>query len=181
MNRLKHIEAIAQAKGIAFPEEPEQPSAPLTTTRPQIGEVLLNDTNTFAQGNVKSAIYHAATKVLECTSQEEMFGLIESGNWVVTDAFMQNQCKVFVLIRIKNQPIEMATNKELFLANGFPEDYIIDRDHEGNEYGKSKQVARCGNAVPPPFAAALVQVNLPELCGGKALENMAELTKQIAI
>lgn len=25
-------------------------------------------------------------------------------------------------------------------------------------------VARCGNAVPPPFAEALVRANLPELC-----------------
>lgn len=30
---------------------------------------------------------------------------------------------------------------------------------------KTKQVARCGNAVPPPFAEALVKANLPELCG----------------
>ncbi|BDT23202.1 hypothetical protein [Citrobacter freundii] len=31
-------------------------------------------------------------------------------------------------------------------------------------YAKDKQVARCGNAVPPPFAEALVGANLPELC-----------------
>ncbi|MBM7343746.1 site-specific DNA-cytosine methylase, partial [Pantoea coffeiphila] len=31
-------------------------------------------------------------------------------------------------------------------------------------YAKDKQVARCGNAVPPPFAEALVRANLPELC-----------------
>ncbi|QNB48185.1 hypothetical protein BR63_19070 [Thermanaerosceptrum fracticalcis] len=29
---------------------------------------------------------------------------------------------------------------------------------------KSKQIARCGNAVSPPFAEALVRANLPELC-----------------
>jgi len=32
------------------------------------------------------------------------------------------------------------------------------------KYAKDKQVARCGNAVPPPFAEALVRVNLPEMC-----------------
>lgn len=43
-------------------------------------------------------------------------------------------------------------------------DYIIDKDYTGKQYPKSEQVARCGNAVPPPFAEALVRVNLPELC-----------------
>nr|DAH61102.1 MAG TPA: Modification methylase HhaI/DNA Complex-SPECIFICITY, CPG SEQUENCE, C5-METHYLCYTOSINE, NUCLEOTIDE [Caudoviricetes sp.] len=35
------------------------------------------------------------------------------------------------------------------------------------KYAKDKQVARCGNAVPPPFAEALVRANLPELCQKK--------------
>jgi DNA (cytosine-5)-methyltransferase 1 len=35
----------------------------------------------------------------------------------------------------------------------------------GKYYPKSKQVARCGNAVPPPLAEALVRANLPEMCG----------------
>ncbi len=30
-------------------------------------------------------------------------------------------------------------------------------------------VARCGNAVPPPFAEALVRANLPELCQSKQI------------
>ena len=58
--------------------------------------------------------------------------------------------------------LRMLSPKELYRANGFPPDYIIDRDYEGHEYGRSKQVARCGNAVPPPFATALVRANLPE-------------------
>lgn len=35
------------------------------------------------------------------------------------------------------------------------------------KYAKDKQVARCGNAVPPPFAEALVRANLPELCAAR--------------
>nr|WP_271446230.1 recombination protein NinB [Citrobacter sp. Awk 4] len=31
------------------------------------------------------------------------------------------------------------------------------------------QVARCGNAVPPPFAEALVRANLPGLCQHKEI------------
>ncbi len=29
-----------------------------------------------------------------------------------------------------------------------------------------KQIARCGNAVPPPFASAFVRANLSNLCTG---------------
>ena len=61
--------------------------------------------------------------------------------------------------------LRMLTPRELYRANGFPDDYKIDRDYTGKEYGKTKQVARCGNAVPPPFATALVRANLPEWCG----------------
>ncbi|WP_404692209.1 hypothetical protein [Raoultella ornithinolytica] len=42
--------------------------------------------------------------------------------------------------------------------------YIIDQDYRGMKYAKDKQVSRCGNAVPPPFAEALVRANLPEMC-----------------
>lgn len=38
------------------------------------------------------------------------------------------------------------------------------KNFEGHEYPKTKQVARCGNAVTPPVPAALVRVNLPEMC-----------------
>lgn len=63
--------------------------------------------------------------------------------------------------------MRMLAPHELFAAQGFPEDYIIDKDFEGNVYPKTAQVARCGNAVPPPFAEALVRANLPELCVDK--------------
>ena len=60
--------------------------------------------------------------------------------------------------------MRMLEPHELFAAQGFPANYIIDRDHEGKRYPKAAQVARCGNAVPPPFAEALTRANLPELC-----------------
>ena len=60
--------------------------------------------------------------------------------------------------------MRMLQPRELFNAQGFPADYIIDHDADGNPYPKSKQVARCGNAVTPPVPAALVRVNLPEIC-----------------
>ena len=60
--------------------------------------------------------------------------------------------------------LRMLTPRELFDAQGFHPDYIIDVDADGKAYPKSEQVARCGNAVCPPIPTALVKANLPELC-----------------
>ncbi|MEG4686512.1 DNA cytosine methyltransferase [Enterobacter cloacae] len=69
-----------------------------------------------------------------------------------------------ITYRIVDIGMRMLQPHELYRAQGFPEWYIIDRDYRGVKYAKDKQVARCGNAVPPPFAEALVRANLPEMC-----------------
>lgn len=76
--------------------------------------------------------------------------------------------------------LRMLQPRELYNAMGFPPDYVIDHDYLGNEYKKTKQVARCGNAVCPPLATALVRANLPEWCGGE-IGTMAELEKVVAV
>lgn len=68
--------------------------------------------------------------------------------------------------------LRMLEPKELYGCQGFPDDYIIDRDITGKKYPRVEQVKRCGNAVPPPFAQALVKANLPELCTGERMKNM---------
>ena len=70
--------------------------------------------------------------------------------------------------------LRMLTPRELFNAQGFPPDYAIDTGLDGKPITKAAQVARCGNAVPPPFAEALVRANLPEMCGAKII-TIAEL------
>lgn len=60
--------------------------------------------------------------------------------------------------------LRMLTPRELYNAMGFPADYIIDVDNMGRAISRKDQVARCGNAVPPPLAAAMVRANLPEWC-----------------
>lgn len=70
--------------------------------------------------------------------------------------------------------MRMLEPRELYNAQGFPADYVIDHDYTGKSYPRSKQVARCGNAVPPPFAEALVRANLPEMCGEK-ISSMSKL------
>lgn len=72
-----------------------------------------------------------------------------------------------VVYRIVDIGMRMLQPHELYRAQGFPDWYIIDQDYSGKKYAKDKQVARCGNAVPPPFAEALVRANLPELCSSK--------------
>lgn len=81
---------------------------------------------------------------------------------------------------ISDITMRMLTPRELYNAMGFPPDYIIDRDYMGNEYKKSAQVARCGNAVCPPMAEAVVRANMPEWCGQK-FNTMEELEGAIAV
>jgi DNA (cytosine-5)-methyltransferase 1 len=63
--------------------------------------------------------------------------------------------------------LRMLAPRELFKAQGFPDNYItewgIDPNGQRINLTKSAQVRMCGNSVCPPVAAALVRANLPEL------------------
>lgn len=76
--------------------------------------------------------------------------------------------------------LRMLTPRELYRAQGFPDDYVIDRDADGKPYPKGAQVARCGNAVPPPFAAALVRANFPEWAA-KDMVSMRDVLEAVAV
>lgn len=78
--------------------------------------------------------------------------------------------------------LRMLTPRELYNAMGFPPDYVIDfvNPKTGKEYSKSAKVARCGNAVCPPMAEAVVRANLPEWCGGK-IETMEQFRRTVAV
>jgi len=58
--------------------------------------------------------------------------------------------------------MRMLTPRELFNAQGFPADYIIDRDCQGRPITKTAQVAKCGNSVCPPLSEALVRANMAD-------------------
>ena len=55
--------------------------------------------------------------------------------------------------------LRMLLPKELYKAQGFPDDYIFDRDHTGKPLTKTAQVRMCGNSVSPPPMAALIRAN----------------------
>ncbi|AGT07881.1 DNA cytosine methyltransferase [Paracoccus aminophilus] len=67
--------------------------------------------------------------------------------------------------------MRMLTPRELFTAQGFPKDYVIEGVWEGLDsdephwraFPKDVQVSCCGNSVCPPVAAAIVSANCQHL------------------
>ena len=94
----------------------------------------------FSTGAAKSV-----NEPLDTITTKDRFALvtIHGEEYIITDIKMR-----------------MLQPRELFNAQGFPKDYIIDCDADGHPYPKTKQVARCGNAVTPQVPAALVKANL---------------------
>lgn len=91
---------------------------------------------------------HDPEAPLGTVTTKDRFGLvtvtIEGEEYVIVDIGMR-----------------MLTPRELFNAQGFPPDYIIDRDAEGRPITKTAQVAKCGNSVCPPLARAITAANAP--------------------
>lgn len=130
----------------------------------------------------------------ECVAyMAKMHGGDNLGHWPEIRALLNEYCGYTLaeddvllleisgaLYYIADIGLRMLSPRELYNAMGFPADYIIDHDYLGNEYKKSAQVARCGNAVCPPMATALVRANLPEWCGAE-ITTMAQLADCVAV
>ena len=56
--------------------------------------------------------------------------------------------------------MRMLTPRELFLAQGFPPEYIIDLMVNGKPLTKTAQVRMCGNSVSPVMSEALARANV---------------------
>ncbi|MGK9252388.1 DNA cytosine methyltransferase [Paenibacillus humicus] len=99
------------------------------------------------------------TEPLHTVTTKDRFGLvtIEGVDYQIVDIGMR-----------------MLEPHELFAAQGFPPEYVINRYADGKRASKSAQVARCGNSVCPPLATALVRSNLPELCIPKFHDRYSE-------
>ena len=129
----------------------------------------------------------------QCNAVLAKAGGRDLGHWPEIRTLLNRHCgytlaedEVILLILggwayyIADITLRMLTPRELYNAMGFPSDYVIDRDYRGNVYGKAKQVARCGNAVCPPLAEAMVRANLPEWCG-KKITTMRQLDDAVAV
>lgn len=68
--------------------------------------------------------------------------------------------------------LRMLKPEELKLMQGFPEDYIIDRDINFKPYPAKEQVARIGNSVVPVMAQKLVEANCGYLKIGERKSNI---------
>lgn len=68
--------------------------------------------------------------------------------------------------------LRMLNPEELKLAQGFPKDYIIDRDIDWKPYPIKEQVARIGNSVVPIMAQKLVEANCGYLKVGERTKNL---------
>lgn len=150
------------------PDIGQSPDAPLQT---------VTAINPFALASVKTVKYAPGTDL---------------GYWPQIRALLNRYCGYaladdeILLLWIRGAwryicdiSMRMLTPRELYNAMGFPPDYIIERDYTGKPYPKAQQVARCGNAVCPQMASAVVRVNFPEWA--VELFTMAELEKTIAI
>lgn len=73
---------------------------------------------------------------------------------------------------IKDIFLRMLKPEELKRMQGFPDDYIIDRDIDWKPYPIKEQVARIGNSVVPVMAEALVMANCSYLKIGERLSNL---------
>jgi len=83
----------------------------------------------------------------------------------------------FGLVTVSGQEYEIAdiglrmlAPRELFKAQGFPDDYIIgDRPEQGLILTKTAQVRMVGNSVCPPLSRALAAANVPEMAIKRAV------------
>lgn len=141
---------------------------------------------------------HLGDPLMTVTARDGQFALIRTklvkwdgctglGYWPQVRALLNEYCgysmkddEVLLLLIsgawyfIDDIGLRMLIPREQYSAQGFPADYIIDRDCYGNKISRTDQVARCGNAVCPPLAEALVRANLPECCDRK-YTTMSEL------
>lgn len=164
-------EALAAAHIVKFKGQDlgQQPDTPLQTITTSAGEFALCAVRTAKYTNDAALGYWPQVRALlnkYCgynLADDEILLLWVRGAWQY----------------INDIAMRMLTPSELYAAMGFPPDYIIDKDYTGKPYPKSQQVARCGNAVCPPMAEAVVRANYQ--AATVKIKSMAELAELVAV
>ncbi len=135
---------ITQFNNHCVGQKVNEPLKTITCGEGHFGEVRAFLIKYYSGEGVQSA-----EEPLHTITAKERFGLvqIQGADYAIADIGLR-----------------MLTPRELYNAQGFPSDYEIDTDCYGKRCPKPKQIALCGNAVPPPFAAAIVRANAPEWC-----------------
>ncbi len=121
----------------------DEPLHTITTSKGHFGLISAFLVKYYGVGCGQTLDYPLAT-----ITTKDRFGLVN----VAIDIEGEKYAISDILLRMLNP-------EELKLMQGFPKDYIIDRDYDWNNYPKSEQVARIGNSVVPVMAKALVEAN----------------------
>lgn len=98
----------------------------------------------------------AIDRPLDTITTKDRFGLVN----VITEIDGEKYVLKDIFLR-------MLKPEELKLMQGFPKDYMIDRDYKWRPYPVKEQVARIGNSVVPIMAQKLVEANVGYLKVGE--------------
>ncbi len=123
---------------------PDQPMPTVTAGGGHVAEVRAFLTKYYGNGGEEQDL----REPLHTVPTKDRFGLVtvHGEPWQIVDIGMR-----------------MLTPRELFRAQGFPDSYIIDHGHDGRHFSKAAQIRMCGNSVSPPWAAAHIAANVPEM------------------
>ena len=108
-----------------------------------------------------SCVGQKLTEPLATITTKDRFGLVNVMIEIDGDQYI-----------LKDIFLRILKPEELKLMQGFPKDYIIDRDYRWKPYPIAKQVARIGNNVVPIMAQRLVEANYPYLKVGERTPNL---------
>lgn len=118
------------------------PVGTVTATGTHIGQVRAFLAKYYSEGDGKTGA--SLADPLGTVTSKARFGLVTVAGeeYVIVDIGMR-----------------MLTPRELFAAQGFDPEYIIDRGPKGKALSKTAQVCMVGNSVSPCVAEALVRAN----------------------
>ncbi|WP_309855162.1 DNA cytosine methyltransferase [Deinococcus soli (ex Cha et al. 2016)] len=115
---------------------------------------------------VAATIAQPSSSVILARAQRVYEFLQEHNPKALTNPGVNHALRV-VTVEVNGEPfmmtditLRMLNPRELYKAQGFPADYIIDPKFNGKKLSMSAQVRMCGNSVVPAMARALVQANL---------------------
>lgn len=119
----------------------------------QAGGWHIGEVRAFLVKYFETAVGQSLRQPLHTVSTRDRFGLVT----------VQGQDYQIVDIGMR-----MLTPRELFRAQGFQDNYIIDPEFNGRPLTKTAQIRMCGNSVCPQVAAAVIAANLDAAAGRRA-------------
>lgn len=120
-------------------------SLPTVTTKARFG---------LAEPVIVSTCNSSSTGVRLASDPVRTITTARGGDMAVAEPVVTEFC-IDILYR-------MLFERELFNAQGFPADYIIDRTADGRRISRERAIRMVGNSVSPPPLAAIARANLSQ-------------------